>query len=58
MTVNDHMEKYIGSDPIFVDKLLCLIYVDNVVFGVECNESVYELYQNSKIQFVEGGFPL
>ena len=41
--------KYKSSDPIFVDKLLCSIYVDNVVFGAESNESAYELYQNSKI---------
>ena len=50
------MEKYRASDPIFVDKLfdLCLIYVDDVVFGAESNESAYKLYQNSKIRFLEG----
>ena len=57
-TVNHHMEKYRGSDPIFVDKLLRSIYVDDVVFGAESNESAYELYQNSKIRFLEGGFTL
>ena len=56
--VNHHMEKYRASDPIFVDKLLRSIYVDDVVFGDESNEGAYELYQNSKVRFLEGGFTL
>ena len=52
------MEKYRASDPIFVDKLLHSIYVDDVVFGDESNEGAYELYQNSKVRFLEGGFTL
>ena len=52
------MGKYRASDPIFVDKLLGSIYVDDVVFGHESNEGAYELYQNSKVRFLEGGFTL
>ena len=54
-TVNYHMENHRASDPIFVDKLLRSIYVDDVVFGDESNEGAYELYQNSKVRFLEGG---
>ena len=40
VTMN-HMKKYRGTDSIFVNKLLCSIYVDNVVFRAERNESAY-----------------
>lgn len=41
-----------------MEKFFCLIYVDDLSFGVFEVNVVYELYLKFKFRFVEGGFNL
>lgn len=43
-TIDHHMRKYQESDPLFVDKLLLSIYVDDVSLGLSDVGSTHELY--------------
>ena len=52
------METYRDIDPLFVDKFLNSIYVDDVSLGADDVESSYELYLKSKFRLSEAGFKL
>lgn len=57
-TINHHMQSYRPTDPLFVDKFLSSIYVDDVSFGAEEVNTTYELYLKSKLRLAEAGFRL
>ena len=57
-TINHHMETYRDSDPVFVDKFLSSIYVDDLVTGSVDVDSTYELYTKSRIRLAKAGFKL
>ena len=57
-TIDHHMRKYQEVDPLFVDKFLSSIYVDDVSLGSNDVESTYELYLKSKSRLAEAGFKL
>ena len=52
------METYHQADPLFVDKFLSSIYVDDVSFRPDQVDSTYELYLKSKLWLAEAGFNL
>ena len=47
-TIKHHVERFSSSHPELVKELLRSIYVDDVVFGADDEDSTYELYTNSK----------
>ena len=57
-TIDHHMRRYQAIDPLFVDKFLSSIYVDDVSLGSNDVESTYELYLKSKSRLAEAGFKL
>lgn len=57
-TIDHHMRKYQESDPLFVDKFLSSVHVDDVSLGASDVESTYELYLKSKSRLAEAGFRL
>lgn len=57
-TINNHMERYRDRDPLFVDKFLSSIYVDDVSLGSTDVDATYELYLKSKTRLAEAGFKL
>ena len=57
-TIDHHMRRYQEIDPLFVDKFLSSIYVDDVSLGSNDVESTYELYLKSKSRLAEAGFKL
>ena len=58
-TINHHiMERYRQLDPIFMDRFLSSIYVDDLVSGSKDLESTYELYTKSKLRLASAGFKL
>ena len=57
-TVNHHLRTYHETDPIFVDKFLSSIYVDDLVSGSNDVKSAYELYMKSKLRLAAAGFKL
>ena len=57
-TLDHHIRKYQEIDPLFVDKLLSSVYVDDVSLGSNDVDSTYELYLKSKLQLAEAGFKL
>ena len=57
-TIRYHLEKYNDSHPEFVQKFLGSVYVDDVIFGADCEDDAYELYLTSKQVMAEGGFNL
>ena len=57
-TINHHLETYREIDPVFVDKFLSSIYVDDLVSGSEDEQSAYELYSKSKLRLAVAGFKL
>lgn len=57
-TIDHHMRRYQEIDPVFVDKFLSSIYVDDVSLGSSDVESTYELYLKSKSRLAEAGFKL
>ena len=57
-TIDHHMRRYQAIDPLFVDKFLSSIYVDDVSLCSNDVESTYELYLKSKSQLAEAGFKL
>ena len=52
------MEQYRQSDPVFVERFLSSIYVDDMVYGTKDVESTYELYLKYKLQLAAAGFKL
>ena len=57
-TIKHHIGKYTASNPEFVKRFLCSIYVDDVIFGAPGVVEAFELYHNSKSKLQEGGFNL
>ena len=57
-TIDHHVRKYQESDPLFVDKFLSSIYVDDVSLGSGDVESTYELYLKSKSRLAEARLKL
>ena len=57
-TINHHLETYREMDPVFVDKFLSSIYVDDLVSGSMNLESTYELYTKAKLRLAFAGFKL
>ena len=56
-TIKHHLERY-KEFPGFVQTFLRSVYVDDVSFGAEDDNSTYELYLKSKNVLAEGGFNL
>ena len=54
-TVQYHLEKFKSVDPIFVERFLCSIYVDDLTTCASSEDEVYEFYIKSKL---EAGFSL
>ncbi len=52
------MNKYREVDPEFVSKFRRAIYVDDVSFGAEDDDTAFGLYEKSKERLAEGGFNL
>ena len=50
------MMTYHESDPVFVDKFLSSIYVDDVVSGSGDVESAFQLYLKSRLRLAVAGF--
>ena len=46
------------EDPSFVNKFMHSIYVDDVAFGGDSTNEVFELYLKTKSRLAEGGFNL
>ena len=57
-TIRHHLEKYRDRYPEFVDRFLRSIYVDDVSFGADSEESAFQVYQKSKSVLAEGGLNL
>ena len=57
-TVKHHLEKFIATHPETVTSILQSIYVDDVVFGAEDEDSAYKLYLESKQILRNGSFNL
>ena len=57
-TIRHHMETYKTTDPVFVEKFLSSIYVDDISFGCDGVQPTYDLYQKAKSRLKEGGFCL
>ena len=58
VTINHDIESYRDIDPFFVDNFLSSIYVDDICFGSSDVESMFHLYQKSKVRLAEVGFKL
>ena len=57
-TIKHHMEQYKSVDPIFVEKFLRSIYVDDVTAGSVDVQQAYEFFVKSKMCLAEAGFNL
>ena len=57
-TIKHHLEQYNKTSPQFVESFLRSVYVDDVSFGANDDDSAYELYMQSKHVLREGGFNL
>ena len=57
-TIKHYIKQYKEADPEFVEKFLCLIYVDDLSSRASEVDTAYELYVNSKLRLAEGGFNL
>ena len=57
-TLQLHLKKYEMEDPSFVNKFMHSIYVDDVAFGGDSTNEVFELYLKTKSRLAEGGFNL
>ena len=55
-TIKHHLEGYRETYPELVQAFLRSVYVDDVSFGAEDDDSAYELYLKSKCVLAEGGF--
>ena len=60
VTLQLHIKKYEMEDPSFVNKCLhsIYIYVDDVAFGGDSKNEVFELYLKTKSRLAEGGINL
>ena len=56
--IKHHLERYKKEFPEFIQTFLRSVYVDDVSFGAEDDNSTYELYLKSKNVLAEGGFNL
>ena len=57
-TIKHHVEKYASQSPELVRDLLRSIYVDDIVFGADDEESAFNLYTRSKNILSSGSFNL
>ena len=57
-TIKHHVEKYTSLYPELVRDLLQSIYVDDIVFGADDEESAFDLYVKSKGLLKSGSFNL
>ena len=57
-TIKHHVEQYSAEYPKLVSLLIRSIYVDDVSFGADDEESAFELYTRSKEILSKGGFNL
>ena len=57
-TIKHHMMKYATTYPQFIDTFMKSIYVDDVSYGAEDDNSAFDLYLKSKTILAEGGFNL
>ena len=57
-TIQHHMEQYKSVDPIFVEKFLRSIYIDDVTAGSVDVQQAYEFFVKSKMRLAEAGFNL
>ena len=57
-TVAHHIGQYETVDPVFVEKFLENIYVDDLAAGGTDVDDTYEFYAKSKLRLAEGGFNL
>ena len=57
-TIKHRVEGFTSSHPKLVKDLLVAIYVDDVVFGADDEESAYKVYTDSKEMLKSGSFNL
>ena len=57
-TIKHHVEKYTSLYPELVRDLLRSIYIDDIVFGADDEESAFDLYVKSKDILKSGSFNL
>ena len=57
-TIRHHIEKYKDSNPEFVETFARSIYVDDVMFGANNDDSAFNLYMKTKKISADGGFNL
>ena len=56
--ISKHLSQYEKTDPLFVEKLLKNLYVDNSINGGNSIEEAYHFYKKSKDCLLKGGFEL
>jgi len=57
-TIRNHMERYSTKHPEVVSVFMRSIYVDDISYGADDDNSAFELYMKSKEILAEGGFNL
>ena len=57
-TIRHHINRYFTTLPEVVQKISRSIYVDDIVYGADHEDSAYELYADSKCILKEAGFNL
>ena len=56
--ISKHLSQYEKTDPLFVEKFLKNLYVDNSINGGNSIEEAYHFYKKSKDCLLKGGFEL
>ena len=57
-TFRRHVEGYRLSDPLFVERFIRSIYIDDLTCGSDSEEGAIELYTKSRQRMAEAGFNL
>jgi len=57
-TIKFHLECYLESNEVIVNRLLNSTYVDDIVTGADSEEAAFNLYAQAKSMFHLGGFNL
>ena len=57
-TVQFYLNRYRAEDPLFVDKVLRLFYIDDLSTGDDTVDRTYELYTKTKTRMATGSFNL
>ena len=57
-TIKFHLERYLESNKVIVNRLLNSTYVDDIATGADSEEAAFNLYAQAKSMFHLGGFNL